>query len=103
MIWDVVKKNHAALEGVKLILSAAMPEDTASAGYTRHGVNIRISAFLDEDGVVKAFIHELTELTIAELLVSLGLNFDEMTKTYIHFCNLEGHIPHILTQLSLST
>ena len=88
---DVGKSNFAALDGVDIVLSAAIPEGVVFRTGTSGRLIIRVWCMREEDDMIEALIREFNEITIEETLKALGCSK-----------KLSGSISHALTQLSLS-
>ena len=85
----VVKRDYVALDGVDIILSAAMPEDIVFRTTYLGRQIIRVWCMMEEDVMINELILEFSEIAIDEALMKLG-------------CSM-GHIRYVLnvlTQLS---
>jgi hypothetical protein len=92
-------KDFASLDGVSLILSAAISEGAVLCTRVRGGVVVRFWVEMSDEEIVDALINLLNVFSIDGALRRLGYYFKGY-KT-LKFGNVEGSILEILTQLSL--
>jgi hypothetical protein len=87
----VGRNNFAALDGVNIVLRAAMPEGTVFRTGTSRRITIHVWCMMKEDDMIEELIREFTEITIEELLKTLGCSKKQSIS-----------ISSILTRLSLN-
>ena len=72
-------RNFEALENVDLVLTAAMPEGIVFRARVPKGLVIRVWCMMEEDDMIRELIREFTEITLEELLKTLGCSGKQST------------------------